>query len=199
MANTKTTGKKKVGAKKSGKKVETPVETPVEGDVSASLVSDPLTEDSPYQEEFGALCAELDNSLSLIRALKSRVLRLEKMVHKNHKAQAKKLRGKGSRRVRDPNAPKSGFAKEGPVSDDMKKFLKLDKDALISRTDVTKRIHQYCRDKNLQDPKDKRHINADANLRKLLQMKKSDDLTFFNLQKFMKIHFPNKDGVYPTA
>ena len=26
-----------------------------------------------------------------------------------------------------------------------------------------------------------------------------DDLTFFNLQKFMKVHFPNKEGVYPTA
>ena len=103
------------------------------------------------------------------------------------------------KRRRDPNAPKSGFAKEGPVSDEMRKFLGMKKDGLISRTDVTKRIHQYCKEKNLQNPADKRQIKADASLRKLLKMTKDDDLTFFNLQKFMKVHFPNKEGVYPTA
>ena len=73
------------------------------------------------------------------------------------------------------------------------------KDGLISRTDVTKKIHEYCKAKNLQNPADKRHIKADAPLRKLLKMNKDDDLTFFNLQKFMKVHFPNKEGIYPTA
>ena len=73
------------------------------------------------------------------------------------------------------------------------------KDELISRTDVTKRIHEYCKAKDLQNPADKRQIKPDASLRKLLKMNKDDDLTFFNLQKFMKVHFPNKEGVYPTA
>ena len=145
------------------------------------------------------MVSELDNALNIIRQLKSRVQKLEKQVHKDHKATAKKLRGKGPRKPRDPNAPKSGFAKEGPVSDEMKKFLGLKKNELISRTDVTKKIHEYCKGKNLQNPADKRHIKADATLRKLLKMDKSDDLTFFNLQKFMKVHFPNKEGVYPTA
>ena len=40
---------------------------------------------------------------------------------------------------------------------------------------------------------------ADKPLRDLLRLKKTDELTFFNLQKYMKVHFPNKEGVYPTA
>ena len=173
-----------------------PAVTPTEAPVQAEA---PVVSDTPYLEEFTSVVSELDNALTTIRNLKSRLQKLEKQVHKDHKATAKKLRGKGPRKPRDPNAPKSGFAKEGPVSDEMRKFLSLKKDELISRTDVTKRIHDYCKEKNLQNPADKRHIKADAPLRKLLKMSKDDDLTFFNLQKFMKVHFPNKEGVYPTA
>ena len=169
----------------------TPVVAPVQTEA-------PVVSDTPYLEEFSAVITELDNAMSTIRTLKSRLQKLEKQVHKDHKVTAKKLKGKGARKPRDPNAPKSGFAKEGPVSDEMRKFLGLKKDELISRTDVTKKIHEYCKAKDLQNPADKRHIKADAPLRKLLKMSKEDDLTFFNLQKFMKVHFPNKEGIYPT-
>ena len=175
--------------------VDTPpavTEAPVQTDV-------PVASLTPYLEDFTSLVGELDSAMNTIRALKVRIQKLEKTVHRDHKAIAKKLQKKGPRKPRDPNAPKSGFAKEGPVSDELRKFLGLKKDDLISRTDVTKRIHDYCKSKNLQNPADKRHIKADASLRKLLKMSKDDDLTFFNLQKFMKVHFPNKEGVYPTA
>ena len=169
----------------------TPVEAPVA--VEAEQVSD-----TPYLDEFKAVVTTLDDAMATIKGLKSRIQKLEKQVHRDHKALLKKANGKRARKPRDPNAPKSGFAKEGPVSTEMGKFLGLKKDELISRTDVTKKIHEYCKGKNLQDPADKRHIKPDASLRKLLKMSKDDDLTFFNLQKFMKVHFPNKEGVYPT-
>ena len=159
----------------------------------------PVVNDTPYLEEFTAVVSELDTALVTIRNLKARLQKLEKQVHRDTKALNKKANGKRARKPRDPNAPKSGFAKEGPVSDEMRKFLGLKKDELISRTDVTKRIHEYCKSKNLQDPADKRQIKPDASLRKLLKMNKGDDLTFFNLQKYMKVHFPIKEGVYPTA
>jgi hypothetical protein len=158
----------------------------------------PVVSDTPYLEEFSAVVSALDEAMTTIRGLRARLQKLEKQVHRDTKALNKKASGKRARKPRDPNAPKSGFAKEGPVSDEMRKFLGLKKDELISRTDVTKRIHEYCKTKNLQNPDDKRHIKADASLRKLLKMSKDDDLTFFNLQKFMKVHFPNKEGVYPT-
>ena len=176
----------------------TPVADPVQ-ETAPVTTEVPVVSDTPYLEEFTAVITELDSALNTIRLLKTRLQKLEKQVHKDHKVATKKINGKRPRKARDPNAPKSGFAKEGPVSAEMGKFLGLKKDELISRTDVTKKIHEYCKAKDLQNPADKRHIKADAPLRKLLKMSKDDDLTFFNLQKFMKVHFPNKEGVYPTA
>ena len=178
-------------------KVEPVQETPAP--VAPVTTEAPVVNDTPYLEEFTAVVTELDSAMTTIRNLKARLQKLEKQVHRDTKALNKKANGKRARKPRDPNAPKSGFAKEGPVSDEMRKFLGLKKDELISRTDVTKRIHEYCKSKNLQNPDDKRQIKPDASLRKLLKMGKGDDLTFFNLQKFMKVHFPNKEGVYPTA
>ena len=57
----------------------------------------------------------------------------------------------------------------------------------------------YCKEHNLQNLDDKRIILPDKSLQKLLRIKKSDQLTYFNLQKYMKVHFPNKEGIYPTA
>ena len=173
-----------------------PTEPVTEAPVSTEA---PVVSDTPFLEEFSAIVTELDNALTTIRNLKIHVQKLEKQVHKDTKVLNKRANGKRARKPRDPNAPKSGFAKDGPVSDEMRKFLGMKKDDLISRTDVTKRIHEYCKSKDLQNPADKRQIKPDASLRKLLRMNKDDDLTFFNLQKYMKVHFPNKEGVYPTA
>mgnify|MGYP001365723083 FL=1 len=202
-----TKNNKKTSAPKGKKAVKTapkpapaPAPAPVQEPVTPPVTTEaPVVNDTPYLEEFTAVVTELDTAMTTIRNLKTRLQKLEKLVHRDTKALNKKANGKRARKPRDPNAPKSGFAKEGPVSDEMRKFLGLKKDELISRTDVTKRIHEYCKSKNLQDPADKRQIKPDASLRKLLKMNKDDDLTFFNLQKFMKVHFPNKDGVYPTA
>ena len=188
---------KKVVEKKVTKKVEEPVPPPPEVVDPVDVVSKEET-DTPYTTEFSEVITELDNALNTIRQLKTRVQKLEKQVHRDHKATAKKLRGKRRRPV-DPNAQPSGFAKPGPVSDELRKFLSLGKDELIARTAVTKRINDYCKEHNLQNESDKRKINPDAPLRKLLKMSKTDDLTFFNLQTYMKVHFPNKDGVYPVA
>ena len=188
---------KKAPAKKSmpSKKIEEPIVVPEVVD-PVDVVSKEQV-DTPYTTEFSEVITELDNALNIIRQLKSRVQKLEKQVHRDHKATAKKLRGKRRRPV-DPNAQPAGFAKPGPVSDELRKFLGLGKEDLIARTAVTKRINDYCKEHNLQNESDKRKINPDASLRKLLKMSKSDDLTFFNLQTYMKVHFPNKEGIYPV-
>ena len=111
------------------------------------------------------------------------------------RVQVLNMKGK-TKRVVDPNKPPSGFAKPGKVSDELRSFLGLGKDELIARTEVTKRITKYCQDNKLQKAEDRRTIHVDAPLRKLLRLQKGDQLTFFNLQKFMKVHYPNKDGVF---
>ena len=59
----------------------------------------------------------------------------------------------------------------------------------MARTQVTREINGYIRAHKLQDPKNGRHILADAKLKKLLKLKKEDNLTYFNLQKYMSPHF----------
>ena len=173
-----------------------PVEPPPPVEAPVTVEAEQPSE-TPYLEEFSALVTELETTLNTVKTLKSRLQKLEKLVHRDHKANLKKIRGK-KRRVADPNNP-SGFNKPGPVSAELRKFLGLKKDELISRTDVTKSIHNYCKDHGLQDEADKRNLKPDAPLRKLLKMGKTDELTFFNLQKYMKVHYPNKDGTFPTA
>ena len=184
----------KVKKEKKDKKVDKVVveEKPVQEDIPVVLEEN----HTPYLEEFTGVLHELDNAMSTIRNLKTRLQKLEKLIHRDFKANAKKLRGK-KRRVQDPANP-SGFAKPGPVSDELRKFLGLEKDELIARTAVTKRINAYCKEHSLQNEEDKRKIQPNAPLRKLLKMSASDELTFFNLQTYMKVHFPNKEGIYPT-
>ena len=168
-------------------KVETPVvDAPVEPPTEAS---------DNYDSEFTDIQEQLKAALTIIKSLSSQVSKLEKRVQRDRKVMDKKMKGR-VKRVVDPNKPPSGFAKPGPISEELRKFLTLDKGELIARTEVTKRITAYCKKHDLQKEEDKRTIHADATLRKLLRMKKGDELTFFNLQKYMKVHYPNKEGVF---
>tara|TARA_Y100000817_G_scaffold211862_2_gene166419 strand:+ start:6506 stop:7099 length:594 start_codon:yes stop_codon:yes gene_type:complete len=193
-------GKKNSSKKDSSKKEKVVVEKVVEPEPVVADVSDVVMKDSTvsYTEEFATLVQMADDMLKMAREFKTRVSKLEKSVSRDHKQLEKKVRGK-RRRVANPDAPPSGFAKPGPVSDELRKFLNLGKDELIARTEVTKAINAYCKEHKLQNESDKRKILPDTHLRKLLKMKKSDELTFFNLQTYLKVHFPNKEGVFPTA
>ena len=191
------------GTKKSKKTTPAPVvETPV---VETPVVDTPVV-DTPaapvvegYDAEFAAISEQLKTALTLVKDLTVKFNALEKRVNRDRKVMDKKMKGR-VKRVKDPNAPLSGFAKPGPVSDELRKFLGLSKDELISRTQVTRKFTDYCKEHNLQNGPDKRVINPDKTVMKLLRLdKNSEPLTFFNLQKYMKVHYPNKDGVYVHA
>ena len=197
----KQTNKAKKSAPKNSKKstpapvVETPVvETPVV-DVSTgdNVPSGPVMMD--YSEEFSTLRSQLGDALVLVKSLTSAVVALERRVARDKKVVDKKMKTK-VKRVRDPNAPPTGFQKPLNVSPELRKFLGIAEGELIARTEVTKAINVYCKEHKLQKQEDKRTINPDKVLTKLLRIQKGDELTFFNLQKFLKPHYPNKEGVF---
>jgi chromatin remodeling complex protein RSC6 len=167
-------------AKKAKEVVETPVAdavvAPVEGEAVESNVSARLSE---YSEKINQLT-------SLTSSLKAEFKALEKAVAKElkaaQKASQKKKRASGNR------AP-SGFVKPTLISDELASFLGKDKGSLLARTAVSKEINAYIRSNKLQDAQNGRKIHADAKLAKLLKLSKTDELTYFNLQKFMKHHF----------
>ena len=59
-------------------------------------------------------------------------------------------------------------------------------EAPLPRTEITKRIWDYIRQNNLQDPNDKRTIRADAKLKALFDGK--DSATMFELTKYVSQH-----------
>lgn len=61
--------------------------------------------------------------------------------------------------------------------------------APIPRTEVTKRIWDYIRSNNLQDPKDKRTIKADAKLKRVFNGK--DSVSMFEMTKLVNEHLKN--------
>lgn len=192
-------GNKKVSApkKKVVKKapvVEPKVETPVQ---ETSVVEAPQNTVENYAEEFTHLVEQLKVLQNSLKELTVYTSKLEKRVAKDQKVLQKRVNGK--RKRTNNSASPSGFSKPGPVSDELRNFLKLGDGELIARTEVTKRINTYCKEHGLQGKDDKRVLKPDKTLKTLLRLGKNDELTFFNLQKYMKVHFPNKEGVYPSA
>jgi chromatin remodeling complex protein RSC6 len=98
------------------------------------------------------------------------------------KASQKKKRKVGNR------AP-SGFVKPTLISNELAGFLGKPEGSEMARTDVTREINKYIRTNNLQDKENGRKINPDKKLTSLLKLKKGDELTYFNLQRYMSPHF----------
>ena len=189
--------KKASAPKKASTKAPAPIPAPVEQEIIAPPVA-PTTELTVYSDEFTHILGQLKTLQTTLKELTIYTTKLEKRVAKEQKVLHKKALGKGKRKNAGNKSP-SGFSKPGPISDELRSFLGVGKDELVARTEVTKKINTYCREKGLQDEKDKRKLLPDKTLTKLLRIGKGDELTFFNLQKYMKVHFPNKDGVFPKA
>jgi len=207
----KTSAPKKSGPKKAAaKKVVAVVVTP---DVVTPVVDTPVVDtpvvDTPvdvpaasemlnYSDEFTTLQSQLKEALNLVKNAMTGLNALEKRVARDKKVVDKKMKVK-VKRPHDPNKPPSGFCKPLNVSTELKKFLNLKEGELIARTEVTKRINAYCKEHGLQQEDDKRILCPDTALKKLLRYdakKEEKKLTFFNLQRFLKHHYPNKEGVF---
>ena len=83
----------------------------------------------------------------------------------------------------------SGFIKPTLISNELAEFLGKAIGTEMARTEVSKEINSYIRAYGLQDRENGRIINPDEKLRKLLKLNDGDELTYFNLQKYMKPHF----------
>ena len=116
---------------------------------------------------------------------------LQKQTMKEMKEINKKKGKKSDRPKREP----SGFAKPSLISQELCDFLGKETGTELARTEVTKHLTTYIKANNLQAPEDKRKILPDAKLKKLLRVQKGDDNTYFNLQKYLKPHFPKSVSI----
>jgi len=83
----------------------------------------------------------------------------------------------------------NAFLKPRPLSDELATFMGLPAKSQKSQTEVTEFVSRYVKSHNCFDPNFKRRISPDAKLAKLLRAKDGEEVTYLNLQKFLKVHF----------
>jgi len=180
----------KVKKTKSPKVETTPAPTPVVVETASSSVVDETVlvgeTETHITEQSVEFLAKLQQLGVLISSLKAEYRTLEKKWTRELKT-AQKQSSKRKRKA--GNRAPSGFVKPTRISDELAKFLEKPSGSEMARTEVTRDINKYIRTHNLQDKENGRKINPDSKLATLLKLKKTDELTYFNLQRYMSPHF----------
>jgi chromatin remodeling complex protein RSC6 len=175
------------------KAVAAPV--PVAVEQPATVV---VADEVPLADQSVEFLAKLQQLGALISALKTEYRSLEKKWTRELKASQKQS---VKRKRKAGNRAPSGFVKPTLISDELAKFLEKPTGSEMARTEVTRDINKYIRTNNLQDKENGRKINPDKKLAALLKLKATDELTYFNLQRYMSPHFAkaNKDAAVAVA
>lgn len=153
-----------------------------ENTVVAAVPSEPLLSEAfnDMLRQLVSLRSQITTISAQLRVLKSRSERDIKNAQKSSKKRS------------NANRKPSGFVKPALISTELALFLGKPEGVEMARTEVTREINTYIRAHNLQDPQNGRRILPDAKLRSLLKIKKNEELTYFNLQRYMSHHFPKK-------
>lgn len=163
--------------------VPVPEPVPAAGASSTTPVEDAqldtLKDFAEFQVRLAAIRTNLSNLLQDFKQLQKKTERDLKNAQKNSNKRKRKTT------TRQP----SGFVKPTLISNELADFLGKDHGSELARTEVTREINAYIRANKLQDPTNGRKILADEKLKKLLSLTSTDELTYFNLQKFMSPHF----------
>ena len=135
----------------------------------------------------------INDSLTLFKMQISTLQQQVKTVEKNVKKELKNLKkDKKKEKPKTKRAP-SGFAKPTKVTKELCQFMDKPEGSEIARTEVTKALVAYIKSNNLleQGEDTKKKIVPDEKLKILLGIDNDEinDLTYFNIQKYMNKHF----------
>jgi len=144
--------------------------------------------DEEVNSKFSSVLSTIISFKHNISMLQNQVRALEKTVKKQVKAYQKQVVKNKSKGNRKP----SGFATPMKISDELCTFMKKPKGSEMARTEVTQYIIKYIKDNDLQWKMNRKIIKPDMSLRELLGTKHTDEVTYFNLQRFMNRHFIKK-------
>lgn len=170
-------------------------QTPVEATQTETRSADAIL--SNLQETLKSLSSEV--STKIREAVKEAVEATKAL--KREARDSKKRRRKNpadmtpeEKKAWEARRANNAFLKLRPISDELSSFMGLPGKSQRSQTDVTKYISNYVKTHNCFDPNFKRRIIPDAKLTKLLRIKDGQEVTYLNLQSFLKVHF-----LKPTA
>uniref|UniRef100_A0A6C0CLN5 DM2 domain-containing protein n=1 Tax=viral metagenome TaxID=1070528 RepID=A0A6C0CLN5_9ZZZZ len=169
--------------KKKASKKEESTPAPVEAAVPEAA-TDRTDLSTEINEDLAELMRNVQSRAALDNAIKVSVKSIEKKV-----AKLTKMMEKSTKKRKTSQNKMSGFEKPTAISDELAKFVGEQPGAMLARTAVSKKIHEYVKTNNLQNPANRRIIHPDAKLKKLLNTTGKDELSYFNLQKYLKVHF----------
>lgn len=159
---------------------------------SKKIPSSESTKENTSSQQLNEQFTNILNSLSSFKSQISMLANQLKALEKNVKKQMRQLEREIKKNKNKGNRKASGFAVPTKISPDLCNFMGVNEGTKMARTEVTKYIIQYIKDKKLPDKNNKKIINPDKKLKSLLKVKSSDEVTYFNLQKFMNRHFVTK-------
>ena len=168
-----------------------PVQTPVETEVE--VVVDPMV------RQLSTMAELLDTLAKTSKSLTVEMKALTKDVNKLRVSKA----GKKQKRVVNPDTPRKlgALEKPVPISEELAEFLGLTKGEMYSRQQVTQGVNKFVKDNDLQNPENRRYIllESEAGLKlKLLLRDPDQPLTFFNIQRYLKVHYPKVESSEST-
>ncbi len=164
--------------------VAAPAPAVVEGADAAAAATAEL-DGSVSTALYGSVLTKLQSAQALLASIRSEVNELKRQ----HARELRAANKANKRRKTNANRAPSGFVKPTLISNELAAFLGKPEGSVLARTEVTREVNAYIRNQKLQDKDNGRKINPDAKLLKLLKLKKGEELTYFNLQKYMAAHF----------
>lgn len=148
----------------------------------------------PMVRQLNMMAELLDTLGKTSKALTGEMKMLTRDVNKMRIA-ATKGKGKRVKKVVDPDAPRKlgALEKPVPITEELAEFLGIAKGEMFSRQFITQSINKYVKEHDLQNPENRRYIllESEAGLKlKALLRDPDQPLTFFNIQRYLKVHYP---------
>ena len=127
--------------------------------------------------------------IEMVKEMKTKITLLQNNLKSLDKMVGRQMRIMQKAKNKGKNRRPSGFAVPTPISKELCKFMDKPEGSEVARTEVTQYIIKYIKDHNLQWEENRKVIKPDVSLKSLLQMKGDEELTYFNIQRFMNKHF----------
>lgn len=133
-----------------------------------------------------SLGSQISSMTEGMKKLASEYKAVEKLVKKLEKESQKGGRKKKTSTMKGKMP--SGFTKPCDISDDMCKFLGVSKGTKLTRNEVRAKVQTYINDNKLKDASNGTRFNPDAKLTKLFGFPAGEQVTIFQLQKYLSKH-----------
>jgi len=164
--------------------------------VPAVVAAVPVATEAAVEEPVQTVGDEIRGMVGSLNGLRETISTLHAQLKKLEKRVAREIKDARKRKRRTtPQLDENGAAKPArlsifeiptKLSDDLCVFLGKPKGSEMSRSNVTKAVTTYIKEKGL---KNKHDIKPDAPLKKLLGVADTEGLTYFNLQRYLNKHY----------